>query len=88
MTKNLIEKGGLEKPLILYNRSEKRATDLSKTLPSGKSVVASSIKEVVSKSDIIFICVGNDSAVNETIDEALKGSPKGKLFVVRLFLKS
>lgn len=81
MCKNLVEKGQLDKPLIIFNRTEKRATDLSQALPSGKSTVASTIEDAVSKSDIIFTCVGDDAAINETIDTALKTSPKGKLFV-------
>lgn len=81
MCKSLVEKADLDKPLIIFNRTQKRATDLSKTLPSGKSIVASSIEETVSKSDIIFTCVGDDAAINETINTALKTSPKGKLFV-------
>jgi 3-hydroxyisobutyrate dehydrogenase-like beta-hydroxyacid dehydrogenase len=81
MCKNLVEKGQLDKPLIIFNRTEKRATDLSKSLPSGKSTVASSIEDAVSKSDIIFTCVGDDAAINDTIDTALKGNAKGKLFV-------
>jgi len=81
MCKNLVEKGDLSKPLIIFNRTKKRATDLSKKLPSGKSEVASSIEEAVSKSDFIFTCVGDDAAINETIDAALKGDVKGKLFV-------
>lgn len=81
MCKNLVEKGNLGKPLIIFNRTQKRANDLSKSLPSGKTEVASTIAEVVSKSDIIFTCVGDDAAINETIDSALKASPKGKLFV-------
>jgi len=81
MCKNLVEKGQLDKPLIIFNRTEKRATDLSKSLPSGKSTVASTIEEAVSRSDIIFTCVGDDAAINDTIDAALKGDTKGKLFV-------
>jgi 3-hydroxyisobutyrate dehydrogenase-like beta-hydroxyacid dehydrogenase len=81
MCKNLVEKGQLDKPLIIFNRTERRATDLSKSLPSGKSTVASSVEDAVSKSDIIFTCVGDDAAINETIDTALKGNAKGKLFV-------
>ena len=54
---------------------------MSESLPSGKSTVASSIDEAVSESDIIFTCVGDDAAINETIDTALKSSAKGKLFV-------
>jgi len=81
MCKNLVEKGDLHKPLIIYNRTKKRADDLSQKLTSAKSTVASTIEEAVSKSDIIFTCVGDDAAVNETIDSALKGNVKGKLFV-------
>jgi 3-hydroxyisobutyrate dehydrogenase-like beta-hydroxyacid dehydrogenase len=81
MCKNIVEKGRLDKPLILFNRTEKRATDLSNFLPSGKTLVALTIEEIVSKSDIIFTCVGDDAAINETIDVALKGDTKGKLFV-------
>ncbi|KAI9054663.1 hypothetical protein LZ554_001815 [Drepanopeziza brunnea f. sp. 'monogermtubi'] len=81
MCKNLVDKGQLDKALLIYNRTEKRATDLSKSLPSGKSTVASSVGEVVSKSDIIFTCVGDDDAINATIDFALEGDANGKLFV-------
>ena len=81
MCKNLVEKGNLPKPLIIFNRTEQRAQVLSKSLPAGKSVVASTIQEAVSQADIIFTCVGDDAAINETIDAALKGDVKGKLFV-------
>jgi 3-hydroxyisobutyrate dehydrogenase-like beta-hydroxyacid dehydrogenase len=81
MCKNIVTRGDLENPLIIFNRTAKRAEDLSKSLPSGKSVVSTSIDEVVSKSDIIFICVSDDAAVNENIDTALKSDVKGKLFV-------
>ena len=81
MCKNLVEKGDLDKPLIIFNRTQKRATDLSKSLPAGTSTVATSIDGAVSKADIIFTCVGDDAAISETIDAALKGNTKGKLFV-------
>ncbi|KAF7858023.1 hypothetical protein EAF04_009379 [Stromatinia cepivora] len=81
MCKNLVEKGQLDKPLILFNRTTQRAEDLSKSLPSGKSTVSSSIADLVSRSDIIFTCVGDDAAINETIDEGIKNGASGKLFV-------
>lgn len=81
MCKNLVEKGQLDKPLLIFNRTQKRATDLSNSLTSDKSTVASSIEEAVSKADFIFTCVGDDAAINDTIDAALKSSVKGKLFV-------
>lgn len=81
MCKNIVEKGDLDKPLIIFNRTNKRAVDFSQKLPSGKSTVASTIEEAVSKSDIIFTCVADDAAIHETIDAALKGNVNGKLFV-------
>jgi len=81
MCKNLVEKGQLDKPLIIFNRTTSRAEDLSKSLPSGKSTVSPSIADVVSKSDIIFTCVGDDAAIKETIDTAIKDGASGKLFV-------
>lgn len=81
MCKNLVEKGNLDKPLIIFNRTPKRATDLEEKLPSGKSTVVSSINEAVSESDIIFTCLGDDPAVKDTLETAVKGDVKGKLFV-------
>lgn len=80
MCKNIVEKGNLDNPLIIFNRTSKRANDLAQTLGS-KVTVATTISNAVSKSSIIFTCVGNDAAINEIIDEALKGDIKGKLFV-------
>jgi len=81
MCKNIVERGDLDKPLLIFNRTNKRAVDLSQKLPSGKSSVVSTIEEAVSRSDIIFTCVGDDAAIQETIDTALKGNVQGKLFV-------
>lgn len=81
MCKNLIEKGNLDKPLIIFNRTQKRATDLNTKLPSGKSTVALSLDEAVARADIIFTCLGDDAAIEETIEAAAKGNIKGKLFV-------
>ena len=81
MCKSLVEKGDLDKPLIIFNRTQKRATDLNSMLPSGTSVVASSLEEAVSKGDIIFTCLGDDAAIKDMIATAIKGDVKGKLFV-------
>ncbi|MCJ1335566.1 hypothetical protein MMC09_000838 [Bachmanniomyces sp. S44760] len=82
MCKNLVEKGQLAKPLIIFNRTTSRADELSQKLPSGKSTVAPSLADAVSRSDIIFTCLGDDAAIQDTIDQALKvENVKGKLFV-------
>jgi len=81
MSKNLAEKGNLDEPLILYNRSRQRASELSQKLPPGKTEVADSVEDGVSKADIVFICLANDAAVKDTIAAALRTNVKGKLFV-------
>ncbi len=79
MCKNLVEKGNLSKPLIIYNRTTRRASDLSSKL--SHSSVATSVEDAVSKSDIIFLCLGDDAAVQDTLMQATQGDVKGKLFV-------
>jgi len=81
MCKNLVEKGNLHKPLIIFNRTHKRATDLNAKLPPGKSTVASSLEEAVAKADIVFTCLGDDAAIIDTFTTATKGDVKSKLFV-------
>jgi len=81
MCKNIVEKGDLSKPLIIYNRTAKRAHDLAKNLPDSKAVVSTSLDEVVSKADQIFICVGDDAAIHEVVDALLKNNVKHKLIV-------
>lgn len=81
MVKNLVEKGQLDKPLILFNRTTTRAEQLSSSLPAGETKVEQDLVRAVEASDIIFTCVGDDAAVHETIDTALKANAKGKLIV-------
>lgn len=79
MCKNLVEKGDLDKPLIIFNRTTSRAESLSKNV--GHSTVASSIPDLVSKSDIIFYCLGDDQSILDTVDKILETSVKDKILV-------
>jgi 3-hydroxyisobutyrate dehydrogenase-like beta-hydroxyacid dehydrogenase len=79
MAKNLIEKGNLEKPLLLYNRTRTRADETSARL--GHSVVARTVNEVVEKADIIWLCLKNQEALVEVFDEILRSEIRGKLFL-------
>ena len=79
MCKNLVEKGNLTQPLIVYNRTTQRAHDLSSKI--GNSKVAPSISEATSSADIIFYCLGDDKAVASLVEEILKGDVKGKVLV-------
>ena len=84
MVKNIAEKGSFKPPFLIYNRTTKKAEKFAnETLEKGKDKVkvSSSIEECVKESDYIFTCVGDDAAIRETIDTALKGGSKGKLFV-------
>jgi 3-hydroxyisobutyrate dehydrogenase-like beta-hydroxyacid dehydrogenase len=84
MCKNLVEKGSLDKPLLLYNRTKKRSDDLSVKLGTSRTEAISSISEGVQRADIVFTCLSNDAAVLETYGSIVKvnsGSFKGKLFV-------
>lgn len=81
MCKNLVEKGNLDKPLILYNRTKQRSDDLAATLGADKTKVVDTINEAAKAAEIIFICVGDDAAVNATVDVILEEDVKGKLVV-------
>ncbi|EXJ90380.1 alcohol dehydrogenase [Capronia coronata CBS 617.96] len=70
MCKNLVEKGNLTHPLIIYNRTTARAQELSSKI--GHSTVSPSIAEAARKADIIFYCLGDDAAVLSTLDEILR----------------
>ncbi|KAI1775202.1 6-phosphogluconate dehydrogenase 2 [Hypoxylon cercidicola] len=81
MVKNLVEKGNLEKPLILYNRTRKRSEELAAKLPEGKTEIVDSLEEGIKKADIIFTIVTNDAVVQGVFQDLLKGDVAGKLFV-------
>ena len=82
MAKNLIQKGNLDKPLIIHNRTVSVAEEKAqKWGGDSKVVVAKSVDDAVAKSDIIFTCLSNDKAITACIEGAVKGDVKGKLFV-------
>jgi 3-hydroxyisobutyrate dehydrogenase-like beta-hydroxyacid dehydrogenase len=82
MVKNMVEQANLTNPIILYNRTASRADTLAITLGPSKAKAVGTIQQAVEASDIIFTCVGDDKAIQETINTALSCSNiKGKLFV-------
>lgn len=81
MCENIVEKADLDQPLILFNRTKQTAVELSTRLQDGKTEVADSVQDGVSKADIIFTCLANDAAVEAVVAEALKVPLKGKLIV-------
>ncbi|KAI9678313.1 MAG: hypothetical protein M1817_006259 [Caeruleum heppii] len=82
MCKNIVEKGNLEKPLIIFNRTLRRAQDLGQQLPGGKTQVVTDILEALALSDIIFTCVGDDKAILDIVSTlASEGDLTNKLLV-------
>ncbi|KAH8879680.1 hypothetical protein GQ53DRAFT_26268 [Thozetella sp. PMI_491] len=81
MVRNLVQKGNLSQPVLLYNRSKQRAIDLSVKLGSDKTEVVDTIADGVSKADVIFTCLSNDQVVEETLAEILKQDVQGKLII-------
>lgn len=81
MSKNIVEKGNLDGPLLLYNRSSQRAIDFSAKFPAGKTEVVGSLADGVSRADVILSCIANDEAVQETFKAILEENVKGKLFI-------
>ncbi|KAL8923089.1 MAG: hypothetical protein Q9208_004773 [Pyrenodesmia sp. 3 TL-2023] len=79
MCANLVAKGNLTSPLVLYNRTSSRAEKLAHAL--GNCTVAKSAPEAVASADIIFACLTDDSAVLELFRQILEHNVAGKLFV-------
>lgn len=81
MCQNLVEKADLDQPLLIYNRTVKRATDLNQDLPRGTTEVAQSLSKAIDQADIIFSCVADDKAVEDIFATATEGTINGKVFV-------
>ncbi|KAF1995259.1 hypothetical protein P154DRAFT_548592 [Amniculicola lignicola CBS 123094] len=81
MCKNLVEKGNLTSPLILYNRTKARSDELAEKLGTDKTKVVESIQDAVKEAHIIFICLGDDAAVNAAVNAALEEDVNGKVIV-------
>ncbi|KAI9468116.1 MAG: hypothetical protein EXX96DRAFT_591966 [Benjaminiella poitrasii] len=65
-------------PLLAFNRTQARADDLKKTHPVE---VATSLEQIAKSSDIIFSCLLNDAAVQETVDAIKPHLKKGAILV-------
>ena len=82
MIQNLIAKGPLTKPLLIHNRTPARSEALVAKLGSTKLSISSSVEDLVSKSDIILTCLGDDPAVLDNYQRATSQvDVKGKLFI-------
>lgn len=69
MSTNIALKGP-QSSLTLYNRTTARATSHAEKL-AGKATVASSLSDAVNAADLIFICVGDDPAIDAIVGAIL-----------------
>ncbi|KAI7763130.1 hypothetical protein LZL87_012167 [Fusarium oxysporum] len=82
MCLDLVQKGSLDKPLLVYDRTQKRSDDFVTQVGSSHAKRSSSLHEGVGSSDIIFSCLSSDSAVVEIFEPMIKdGDARGKPFV-------
>lgn len=83
MVQNIAEKGP-QSSLAVYNRTTSKAESLVSTLPPNKASVAPSLPEAVNPATLIFICVGDDPALNQIFAAILEAKDldiSGKTFV-------
>lgn len=71
MCKNIAQKGPQTPPLLVYNRTTSKATTFAESLGPSKASVASSIPDLLESASTIFICVGDDHAVDEIVSAIL-----------------
>ncbi|KAK4155823.1 hypothetical protein C8A00DRAFT_31376 [Chaetomidium leptoderma] len=82
MCKNVVEKGHVDHPVLLYNRTKQRSVEFSEKFSAGKTEIVDSVAAGVAKADIIFTILAKDDVVEAVADEIFKaGDVKGKLFV-------
>ncbi|PKY01430.1 oxidoreductase [Aspergillus campestris IBT 28561] len=68
MSRNIALKGPQTTPLALYNRTTSKATALAESLGVEKATAVSSLPTAVKDATIVFICVGDDHALDQIID--------------------
>ena len=83
MVKNLVSKGKLTSPLIVHNRTTAKAESFRSSLPDQASnlKIAKTLPEAVEFSNIVFTCLGDDIAVQQTMEAILSMDVTGKLIV-------
>jgi 3-hydroxyisobutyrate dehydrogenase-like beta-hydroxyacid dehydrogenase len=80
MARNLAEKHASQSSLAVYNRTRSRSEELDKGT-SALIEICDSIAELIKASDVVFICLANDQALQRVIGEAVSVDLGGKLIV-------
>ncbi|PYH90219.1 putative oxidoreductase [Aspergillus ellipticus CBS 707.79] len=71
MSHNIATKGPQTSPITLYNRTASKTTAFASTLPPNSVTTATTLAEAVTPASIIFICVGDDTALDAIISQIL-----------------
>lgn len=71
MCRNIALKGPQTAPLVLYNRTAAKASSFADSLGPSKASVAPSLADAVQSASIVFICVGDDHALDQIISAIL-----------------
>lgn len=66
MCLSLVWRGSIHKPLLVYNRTQKRCEEFVTEVGSENNKTCASLNEGVGSADIVFSCLSSDSAV-ETV---------------------
>lgn len=82
MCQNIAEKGPQTTPITLYNRTASKASSFASSLPPNKATVASSLSQAVHDSSLIFICVGDDAALDQVISGILEAGDISSRLIV------
>lgn len=81
MCRNVALKGNLTVPISIFDIVPAKGEDLVSELGGDRLVVADSITEAASNTDIVFYMVPDDKAVQLVLDEVLKTDIKDKVIV-------
>ncbi|KAL5003448.1 hypothetical protein BDV10DRAFT_190867 [Aspergillus recurvatus] len=87
MSRNIALKGPQKTPLILYNRTASKASAFAELINAEKSqaaVAVSALPAAVKDASVAFVCVGDDSALEQIINNITSDDSldlKGKIIV-------
>ena len=81
MCRNIVEKGNLSKPIMVYDIAAKKMQEIQARLGPTRVNISRSTVEAVMNADIIFYSVPDDKAALSVLKEILNTNIGGKLVV-------
>jgi 3-hydroxyisobutyrate dehydrogenase-like beta-hydroxyacid dehydrogenase len=82
MCKNVVQKGDVEHPVLIYNRTKQKSVEFSQKFETSQIEIVDSVAAGVAKADIIFTILAKDDVVENVAAEILESvDVLGKLFV-------